>query len=135
MDNQRSSQHDLRTKFALQQDQFFKSFAKDYLAFLGNTNPSVKQVAEMQSVLSHAWIRQPICLDIRLTEREGQCLYLSAQGKSVKQIALFFNVSVRRVEQHRRTIFEKLACNNIIEAITIGVRYGKIRPLDEEDFG
>ncbi|MGC1182139.1 helix-turn-helix transcriptional regulator [Legionella sp.] len=87
--------------FMSQQKKFFKTFTKEYLAFLRNAKPSAKQVSEMKNVLSHVWVRQVIYLDFRLTKRENQCLYLSAQGKTIKEIALFFQMSVRRVEQYR----------------------------------
>ncbi|MGC1182616.1 helix-turn-helix transcriptional regulator [Legionella sp.] len=86
----------------------------------------------MQNALSHVWVRQVIYLDFRLTKKENQCLYLSAQGKTIKEIALFFQVTVKRVEQYRQAIFEKLACTNMIEAVFIGICYGKRSPLNEQ---
>ena len=76
-----------KNKFS--QTQFFKAFAKDYLDYLGNSHPSPKQLAEIQALLSHTWIRQPICFDLRLSAQEKRCLYLSAQGKGLKEIAAF----------------------------------------------
>src|SRR5271155_3632902 len=86
---------------------FFKTFAKNYLDYLGNSNPTRKQLAEVQALLSNTWIRQPICFDLRLSEQEKQCLYLSAQGKGLKEIAAFLNVSIRRITQLRQSIFQK----------------------------
>ncbi|STX39049.1 response regulator transcription factor [Legionella feeleii] len=106
---------------------FFKVFAKNYLDYLGNSNPTPKQLAEIQSLLSNIWIRQPICFDLRLSEQEKQCLYLSAQGKEVKEIAAFLKVSTRRVTQHRQSIFQKLDCKNITSAIIVGLRFGAVK--------
>ncbi|MGC1183407.1 response regulator transcription factor, partial [Legionella sp.] len=61
-----------------------------------------------------------------LTEQERRCLYLSAQGKSLKEIASFLAITVRRVERHRQAIFRKMECKNIAEAIALGIRYGEI---------
>lgn len=113
-------------KLAEQEDKFFENFAKDYLMYLGNPKPSKMHIKEMQSMLSHVWLRRKISLDIRLTEREKQCLYLSAQGKSNKEIARFFNKSIRRIEFIRQSIFEKLSCKNIPEAVVKGFQYGEI---------
>ena len=132
MDNRRIKEQDIIDKYTLHQQNFYKSFAKDYLSFLGNPKPNPKQLSEMQSVLSHVWIRQSICLDIRLTEKEKQCLYFSAKGKGLKETARLMNVSTRRVEQYRESIFRKLGCKNIIEAVIVGIRYGKISPPNEE---
>ncbi|HHF7344423.1 TPA: helix-turn-helix transcriptional regulator [Legionella feeleii] len=106
---------------------FFKVFAKNYLDYLGNSNPTHKQLAEIQALLSNTWIRLPICFDLRLSEQEKQCLYLSAQGKGLKEIAAFLNVSMRRVTQYRQAIFKKLGCRNITSAIIVGIRYGVIK--------
>ncbi|WP_131753205.1 response regulator transcription factor [Legionella feeleii] len=106
---------------------FFQVFAKNYLDYLGNSNPTHKQLAEIQALLSNTWIRLPIHFDLRLSEQEKQCLYLSAQGKGLKEIASFLNVSMRRVTQHRQAIFKKLGCRNITSAIIVGIRYGVIK--------
>ncbi|STX41842.1 lipolytic enzyme / transcription regulator protein [Legionella donaldsonii] len=114
---------------------FFKVFAKNYLDYLGNSSPTNKQLAEIQALLSNTWIRLPICFDLRLSEQEKQCLYLSAQGKEVKEIAAFLKVSTRRVTQHRQSIFQKLNCKNITSAIIVGLRFGVIKAehlLDEK---
>ena len=66
------------------------------------------------------------CFDRRLTKREQNCLYLSAQGKGIKEIASFLKMSDRRVVQYRQAIFQKLGCKNIVEAITVEIRYGEI---------
>ncbi|WP_019217981.1 response regulator transcription factor [Legionella tunisiensis] len=106
---------------------FFQVFAKNYLDYLGNSNPTYKQLAEIQALLSNTWIRLPICFDLRLSEQEKQCLYLSAQGKELKEIAVFLNVTLRRVTQYRQAIFQKLGCRNITSAIIVGIRYGVIK--------
>ncbi|KTC98744.1 response regulator transcription factor [Legionella feeleii] len=106
---------------------FFQVFAKNYLDYLGNSNPTHKQLAEIQALLSNTWIRLPIHFDLRLSEQEKQCLYLSAQGKGLKEIAAFLNVSLRRVTQYRQAIFKKLGCRNITSAIIVGIRYGVIK--------
>ena len=106
---------------------FFKVFAKNYLDYLGNSNPTAQQLSEIQALLSNAWIRQPISFDLRLSEQEKQCLYLSAQGKGLKEIAAFLQVSIRRITQYRQSIFQKLECGNITSAIIVGLRFGIIK--------
>lgn len=114
-------------KHILIDNPFFKTFAKNYLNHLGNGEPTRKQLAEFQDLLSHIWIRQPVCFDLRLTEQERQCLYLSAQGKRLKEIAAFLNVSTKRITQYRQSIIQKLGCKNITSAIIVGIRYGEIK--------
>jgi DNA-binding CsgD family transcriptional regulator len=116
----------LLRKYNSTETSFFKTFAKNYLAYLGNDSPTHRQLAEIAALLSSAWIKQPICFDIRLSQQEKQCLYLSAQGKGLKEIAAFLSVSVRRVTQQRQSIFKKLNCRNIPAAVIIGIRYGEM---------
>jgi len=103
---------------------FFEAFAKDYLAYLGNPKPSSHHINEIKDLLSHVWLRRALFLDERLTPKEQECLYLSAQGKNIADIALFLKVSTRQVERHRQAIMQKLGAKNFIEAVTIGLRYG-----------
>jgi DNA-binding CsgD family transcriptional regulator len=119
----------LLNKLSDQEDKFFENFSKDYLVYLGNPRPSKKQITEMLSILSHVWLKRRVCLDLRLTEREKQCLYLSALGKNIKEIASYFKITVRQVELYRQAIFKKLLCKNIGEAIAKGLRYGEINMI------
>jgi len=36
----------------------------------------------------------------RLTQRQGDCLFYLLQGKSLKEVAYFLNISIRTVEEH-----------------------------------
>ena len=126
MTNQFGKSHLFHHLSAVHEQQFFTSFAKDYLIHLGNYQPSKKQIAACLSLLSHVWLRRTLYLDGRLTDAERRCLYLSAQGKSLKEIALFLGITSRHVERHRQAIFHKLECNNIAKAIALGIRYGEI---------
>jgi len=113
-------------KHMRKEEAFFESFAKDYLVYLGNPRPSSQQISEIKGLLSHVWLRRTLVLDKRLTPREQQCLYLSAQGKKIAEIALFLNISARQVERHRQAILQKLGSKNLAEAIAVGLRYGAI---------
>ncbi|WP_412754575.1 response regulator transcription factor [Legionella donaldsonii] len=120
------TKQEILRKMNLIDSPFFKVFAKNYLDYLGNSNPTSNQLAEIQALLASTWMRQPIYFDLRLSEQEKQCLYLSAQGKELKDIAAFLKVSIRRVTQHRQSIFQKLNCRNITSAIIVGLRFGVI---------
>jgi DNA-binding CsgD family transcriptional regulator len=111
-------------------NRFFKLFARNYLSYLGNNNPTSTQLSETQELLSSTWIRQAILFDIRLSDHEKQCLYLSGQGMGLKEIAKFLDVSLRRITQYRQSIFKKLECTNIASAIVIGIRFGVIQVED-----
>lgn len=120
------SRAELLSKLEEQEDRFFEDFAKEYLNYLGNSRPGKKQIKEMQSILSHTWMRKKIMVSGRLTAQEAKCLLLASQGKNTKEIASFFNRSIRRIEAYRNSIFKKLASKNIGEAVVKGIRYGEI---------
>lgn len=64
---------------------------------------------------------------VRLTKREMEVLDLLIQGKSIKDIADAFYVSMRTVEFHRDNIFEKLQVSNLVQAFRRAVRLGIIK--------
>ncbi|CEG61464.1 response regulator transcription factor [Legionella micdadei] len=97
---------------------------------MGNNKPNRKQLAEIQALLSDIWIKQPISIDLHLSQQEKQCLYLSAQGKKFKEIANHLNVSQREISQYRQSILQKLKCKTINSAIIVGIRYGEIKAED-----
>jgi two-component system, NarL family, response regulator NreC len=61
-----------------------------------------------------------------LTPREREILQLIAEGKSNKDIANLFNLSVYTVESHRSNLMEKLHLRGLPELILYAVRRGII---------
>ena len=59
-----------------------------------------------------------------LTPREREVLQLMAEGKSTKEIAFSFNLSVKTVEVHRQRIMEKLDIHSIAELTKYAIREG-----------
>ncbi len=106
----------------LHNELFFAQLSEDYLAFFGITKPTLKQKNEMQGLLAHVWLRRTFYLDSRLTEREKQCLYLAAQGKTIAETARILTIHSRRVEKHRQSLCRKLGCKTLVEAILVGLR-------------
>lgn len=54
-----------------------------------------------------------------LTEREIECAYLLAEGKSYKDIAKIYSLSPRTIEEHSYNIRHKLRCKNKSELIAL----------------
>ncbi len=59
-----------------------------------------------------------------LSPREKEVLQLMAEGKSTKEIAFSFNLSVKTVEVHRQRIMEKLNIHSIAELTKYAIREG-----------
>ncbi|MBQ9564031.1 MAG: response regulator transcription factor [Synergistaceae bacterium] len=59
-----------------------------------------------------------------LSERESEVLRLLAGGLSSKQIALQLSISKNTVDTHRRRIFGKVGCNNMVELARWALRNG-----------
>jgi DNA-binding NarL/FixJ family response regulator len=59
-----------------------------------------------------------------LTPREREVLQLMAEGKSTKEIAYSFNLSVKTVEAHRQRIMEKLNIHSVAELTKYAIREG-----------
>jgi len=59
-----------------------------------------------------------------LTSREQEVLRMLADGKRVKEIAHFLNISVKTVESHRQNIMDKLEIHSTIELARYALREG-----------
>ena len=59
-----------------------------------------------------------------LSEREMEVLKLAVSGKSNKDIAEALNISLRTVQAHMRSIFNKLGVGSRSEAIVSGLKKG-----------
>ena len=61
-----------------------------------------------------------------LSAREVEIMKMLAEGKSNKAIASALFISVRTVETHRRTIFQKLEINSLAELVKYAIRDGLV---------
>ncbi len=59
-----------------------------------------------------------------LSPKERQIVQLIADGKSVKEIGLQFNLSPKTVDSHRRKIMTKLQANSIAEITKYAIKEG-----------
>ncbi|CEK09263.1 response regulator transcription factor [Legionella hackeliae] len=58
--------------------------------------------------------------------REQECLWLAAQGKTVKQIAQVLKISPYTVEKYLKHTREVFNCSSLIEAVVEGIHRGMI---------
>jgi two-component system response regulator NreC len=61
-----------------------------------------------------------------LTTREKEVLKLIAEGKTSKEIAHLFNISVRTVQNHRFNLMRKLNINNTAELVRYAIQMGLV---------
>jgi len=83
---------------------------------------------KIADVVVGGFIRQSLKKDLSvfsvLTDREREVLQLLSEGKTTKQIALLFKVSVKTIETHRLNIMEKLDIHNIPGLTKYAIREG-----------
>lgn len=65
-------------------------------------------------------------IDIQLTVREQQCLVLTAQNYSAKQLAEKINVTQRTVEFHLNNMNKKLGVKNKFQAVNKAIELGLV---------
>jgi DNA-binding NarL/FixJ family response regulator len=58
----------------------------------------------------------------RLTPREREIVQLLAEGKSSKEVAVVFDLSVKTVETHRSNIMRKLGLHSVSDLVLYAVR-------------
>jgi DNA-binding CsgD family transcriptional regulator len=109
------------------EEKFYSEAAIELLTNrFGIAKPSAKQIEEMKSILFNAWLKRKIRLDERLTNREKLCLFLASQGKTYREIAEVLGIRPSTVKGYEKEILRKLNCQNMKQAIGIGIRYGEI---------
>ncbi len=86
--------------------------------------PTQNQIHEMIELLSYVWLKRATLLDNRLTEQEKLCLLFSSQGNTSNEIAELLEIKASTVKTHKREILRKLSCKTMIQAATVGIRYG-----------
>jgi DNA-binding CsgD family transcriptional regulator len=114
----------LSRKLSSEEEKLYQRAAKSYLHYLGNNNPTLKQLASMKALLFSVWLRWEIAFDQRLTDREKECLFHASHGKGTKEIAHLLEITEETVKAYRKAILNKLACKNLNQAISIGIKYG-----------
>lgn len=100
--------------------------AAKFLRFLGKRKPTQDQLKLTEKLLLTAVVQEHLYFDERLTEREQECLLLAAKGYTTKETARILKIKKSTVETHRVSIFKKLVCNNIGQAVLEGIRFGYI---------
>ena len=65
-----------------------------------------------------------------LTDREREVLQLLAEGRTAKEIAGAFGVSIKTVDTHRHHVMDKLQVESVAELTRIAIREGLV-PLED----
>lgn len=100
--------------------------AVKFLKFLGKRKPTQEQLKVTKKLLLTAVVQEHLYFDERLTQREKECLLLAAKGYTTEETARILNIKKSTVETHRLSIYRKLVCNNIGQAVLEGMRFGSI---------
>jgi DNA-binding NarL/FixJ family response regulator len=84
--------------------------------------------SQIATILCNEYLQQILRSEIQvsstLTPREREVLQLMAEGKSTKEIAYSFNLSVKTIEVNRQRIMEKLNIHSIAELTKYAIREG-----------
>lgn len=97
-----------------------KAIAQHNLYFSSGISESVLDLLSKNAEIPETDETLP---DSPLTARETEVVRLLALGKSNKEIASTLYISVRTVETHRRTIFNKLDINSIAMLVRYAIRH------------
>jgi len=88
-------------------------------------SPGVRKILKEDYVFQLAKLGAEDSYEL-LTPREREVLQLAAEGKSNKEIAALFNLSLYTVETHRTHVLQKLNIHSIPELVLYAVRKGII---------
>lgn len=95
--------------------------AKKVLDRLGLKTPSQQEIDLIDSLLSHAVIRQKLFFPPFLTEQEKACLLLAAKGNTARETANILNATPEAVSTYRRSIKRKLKASSMAQAVFEGL--------------
>jgi DNA-binding CsgD family transcriptional regulator len=65
--------------------------------------------------------------DTALTPRERETVQLVAEGKSNKEVAEIFGISVKTIETHRAAIIRKLRLDSLAALVRYAIRNGIVQ--------
>jgi two-component system response regulator NreC len=88
-------------------------------------SPGVRKILKEDYVFQLAKLGAEDTYEL-LTPREREVLQLAAEGKSNKEIAALFNLSLYTVETHRTHVLQKLNIHSVPELVLYAVRKGII---------
>lgn len=99
------------------------------------TAEALRQLAVLHIQLEHtrecylqgiAPRRQPVPVNLRLSNRERQVLELVANGRSTKQIAGDLGISFKTAVTHRSHLMEKLGVHDTASLMRVAIRAGLV---------
>jgi DNA-binding CsgD family transcriptional regulator len=120
------SKNTIKVKEAMDKSHHVNDLAVKFLKFLGKRKPTQQHIEITKKLLLTAVIQEHLYFDEKLTKREKECLLLAAKGYSTEETANILEITLSTVESHRLSIFKKLQCNNIGQAVLEGIRFGHI---------
>ncbi len=97
---------------------------------VGINEPNMKQVSLIETLLKNTTITATMLFDSRLTQREKQCLYWAAMGKSSQETSELLDVTKHTIELHRKKIKKKLQCRSLAQAVYVALRFDHLALKD-----
>ena len=105
---------------------YHTSLAINMLTRLGNAKPTQEQIDLVETLLKKVAVIQHLSFSQKLTDREAECLYLAATGKTSAQTGKMLNIQAVTVEQHRKELKKKLFSKSMSEAVFKGIQLGYV---------
>ncbi|KTC84963.1 helix-turn-helix transcriptional regulator [Legionella brunensis] len=108
-------------------ESFCAHFVDSFLDLIVYCNPKYKYSFILTNpTYRHAIIKGGYAETESISVREQECLWLSAQGKTAKQIAQVLKISPYTVERYLKNIREAFNCSTLIEAVVEGIHRGVV---------
>ena len=115
-------------KFSIDKfEDFCCDFIDSIIPVIKFHNPNYKRsIILNDKIYRKSIIKQTFKLEQQLTDREVECLFWAAQGKSSDDTAIILRIKKSTVECYRKSIKQKLNCTSMAHAIYEGVKRGYI---------
>jgi DNA-binding NarL/FixJ family response regulator len=95
---------------------------------LGNNNPTPAQLKLAHSLCLTSYFQYERIFHEKFSSREQACLWLAAQGESIKGIAHLLDNKHSTIVTLRKRLLGKLKCKNMAQAVFVGIQYQYLPP-------
>lgn len=98
-----------------------KELAKSFVKYFESISYT-RRIEEIEALIYNKKIKNSTFLT-RLSLQEKKCIFLAAEGKSVKETAKILKLSYYTIQEYRASAIKKLGVPNIVAAVALSIKY------------
>ena len=105
------------------------------IGYLLSKNSNLFHIDQKSNKIQNSYLISQEYVSIKLTQRQSECLFLLLRGKTIKQIAVILNLSMRTITDHLDALKYKFHALNKSELIDKAIENGFINFIPQSFLG